>query len=753
MSKISRGGLGPTALCSSVLALVAVGALASAGQAQAQDGHPTAEGSSADELVVTAERNKAAATAPTKGSITETQPESIISSQFIQQVVPATGDYTSVVLIAPSIGGIPSNGGGVGETNKATLRGFQDGQYNITYDGIFYGDTNDPTHHPASFFPASTIGTAVVDRGPGAAGDLGQANYGGALHYFSPDVSSAFGIRQNATFGSYNTRAFVTTIQSGEISQLDHAKILLNFDERLSDGELSYSSGKAFNQLAKIQAPVGSNGTLTLFAAYNYTRFYQSDAGPGETWQQVQLYGKDFALTNDPNDEHYWGYNHQAKRSDFEYIDYKGAFADGVSVENQGYTYFYSNKTISVDDITGLVGGTNTSHPADKLLPQTDIGGYDKGNRYRVFGDIMRVNKNWAWGTLKAGGMVETSSTDRHNLLIDLTQDGAPDLKYSSLTTPVVKNVSNVKTLEDSSWFQYQLFADLELRPMDNLTITPGFKYVHLKRDVNAVMENSGISGLVRGPLVGTDTFEKPLYFLTANYRIQPDWSMYFQYATGFLIPSLSALYVNNISLNQLQPTTTVNYQAGSVYSHGNFSVDADVYKIDVKNLQVADPTGQFYVNQGDGSYYGVEGEAAVALPMDVTLFANGSLNRNRVGGQEVTNAPSWTAATGALYHHGPWGASLTFKQVGRLVAFYNGGTATVTPDGVALAPGQARKIGPYSTTDASISYDFGHFRVKLAGFNLFDNRTITSITGPAAKDLYTFQAGRQIQGTIEAKF
>lgn len=757
MSKTLRGGRRPTALSCSALALAAAGALAAAPHAWAQSapqsGSPTAEGSSASELVVTAERNKAAATAPTKASITETQPESIISSQFIRQVVPETGDYTSVVLIAPSMAGIPSNGGGVGETNKTTLRGFQDGQYNLTYDGVSFGDTNDPTHHPASYFPASTIGAAVVDRGPGAAGDLGQANYGGAIHYFSPDVSDAFGLRQSATYGTFNTRAFVTTVQTGDIAQLGNTKMLFNFDERMSDGELSWSSGKAFNQLFKSETQIGQ-GVLTLFSSYNYTRFYQPDAGPGETWQQKILYGKNFALNNIPTDEHYYLNNYQTKRTDFEYIDYKSPLGNGFNVEDQGYTYFYSNKTYATDDITGLVGvGPNTSHPGDKLLPQTDIGGYWKGNRYRVFGDILRVNKDWSFGTLKAGAMVETESTDRHNLLADFTQD-IPDLKYSSLPPPpIVKNVSNVKTLELSSWFQYQLFADFEWRPMDNLTITPGFKYVNLDRSVNAAMENSGVSDFIRGPLVGSEDYNKPLYFLTANYRIRPDWSTYFQYATGFLIPSLSALYVNTISLNQLQPEETTNYQFGTVYSHKNFTFDADVYKIDVSNLYIPDPTGQFYVNEGTAEYYGVEGETAFATDFGLTLFANGSINRSEASGQEVADAPSFTAATGALYYHGPWAGSLTFKEVGRQVAFYNGGTATVTPDGVALAAGEGRKIAPYSTTDASLSYDFGHFKLKVAAFNLFNYRAITSITGPTTSDLYTFQVGRQIQGTIEAKF
>ena len=54
----------------------------------------------------------------------------------------------------------------LGET-KAVIRGFQDGEYNVTYDSIPFADTNNPTHHSTAFFPSNTIETVVVDRGPG----------------------------------------------------------------------------------------------------------------------------------------------------------------------------------------------------------------------------------------------------------------------------------------------------------------------------------------------------------------------------------------------------------------------------------------------------------------------------------------------------------------------------------------------------------------------------------------------------------
>lgn len=724
------------------------------------------EATSVDALIVTAERNQAAAAAPTKASLDETQPESIVSHRFIEAFTPENGDYTTVLQIAPSIAGISSDGGGIGDTNKTTLRGFQDGQYNLTYDGLAIGDTNDPTHHPADYFPASNIGSAVVDRGPGAAGDLGQSNYGGAIHLFSPTLSDTFNIVQKGTFGTWNTFESVTTLQTGEIAQTGGTRMLLIFDYRGSDSELSATSGLAYNGLLKIQQPLGPKGSVTLFSAVEYTRFFQSDNNLGETWQQVQLYGKNFSLSRNPASGEFWdAYNNEKKRTDFEYVKLNYDFGEGVTIEDQAYTYFYSNKTISVDDNAGLLFGPNTSTLKSKLN-KTDIGGYNKLNRYRVYGNVFRLNKDWRFGTLKVGALAEGSDTDRHNVLYDLTT-GAPDYRSSFATPGLDATTKDVKTLETSSWSQYQLFADFIWRPTDRLTISPGFKYVNFTRTVGGTgnyplvtpypcsIENSVQGTQTRACISGSNTYDKPLYFGTINYKITPDWAVYAQTATGFLIPSLSALYADSLSLNALKPSETTNYQGGMVYAHGRLTADADVYKILVSDLEVPSPNGQFYVNAGNAHYSGVEGEIAYALPFGVTLFANGSINtaKNVTANQTELKAPKWTDAVGVLYTRDRIDASLTWKEVGSQVAYYNGGAAIVTSDGFALAPGQVRQIGSYNTINASMGYDFGHLKVKVAAYNLADHRSITSITGPTAADYYTFQAGREVLLTLEAKF
>jgi iron complex outermembrane receptor protein len=763
-SATKRALLAVSVALSALITAPAVWAAEAAADSAGPKSTTTTEGVEVSEVVVTVERNKAAAAAPSKASLDEVQPESIITRKFIEQATPETGDYTTTVFLAPSMAGVSSNGGGVGETNKITLRGFQDGQFNITYDGIAFGDTNDPTHHTASYWPASTIGAAVIDRGPGQAGDLGQANFGGAIHFFSPELSDKFGASQKATYGSFDTQSYVTTVQSGSIAQLNGAKLLLNFDERTSNGELSESSGVAQNQLLKFSMPIADKYTLTLFGSHNYTRFYQADAGPGETYQQVELFGKNFALNNDPKSEHYYGYNHEKKATDFEYVDFKGEPGLGFTFEDQLYTYFYSNKTIATNDITGYEGPdlNGTSSKANTDVPKnspgqlsTDIGGYDKGNRYRVYGDIIRLNKAFDFGTLKTGAVYETSTTDRHNILYDLT-DGLPDNKYST-TTPLTAPY-NAKTIEYSHWRQYQLFADFEWKPIDNLTITPGIKQVHFTRVVEGPVENSlGDTVTVRGSVNGSNTYDTTLYFGTVNYKIKPFWSVYAQTATGFLVPSLTSLYVpqNDLSLQSLQPERTTNYQLGTVYTRGHITADLDVYTIKVSNLAVADPTGQFYVNAGLARFSGIEGEAAYAFDFGLTPFANFGLNgaKNLTSDTTELNAAKYTAAAGLLFNHGRWAATASYKIVGPQVVAYNGAGTTVTPEGISLAPYQSREIGEYDTIDASLAYDFGHFKLKFAGFNLADKRNLTSLSGITSTSLYQYQVGRQLQVTLQAKF
>jgi iron complex outermembrane receptor protein len=758
-------------------------AAAACGAAYAADAAPDtqgSEGSSANEVIVTAEQGKAAANAPSKASLQEFQPESIISREYIEQATPETGGWVQAASVAPGLSGIPANGGGVGETTKLSMRGFQDGQFNITYDGIAFGDTNGPTHHEASYWPASTIGSVIVDRGPGAAGDLGQANFGGAIHFFSQDPSEKMGGVQKFTYGDFNTFSAVTNLNTGALPQLLGGRLLINLDERTSNGELSYSGGEAFNQLAKFVLPVGDKWTFTLFGSHNYTRFYQADSGPGETWAQVQAYGKDFALTNNPADEHYYGYNHEGKRTDFEYADMKGEVIPSFTFEDQLYSYYYSNRTWAANSVIDPVAGSTapsyftTAPNASSLInvatagtpenAKTDIGGYYKVNQYRVYGDTVRLDKDWSFGTLKIGGNYEWSQTDRLNELYDFTQGYAvgnlgqyPDYKFQASKYPLLPGTTNAKTNENSAYQTWQVFGDFDWRPIDRLTISPGIKYIHSEIEVNAADEN--VAGATKNqPLVASNTYSSPLYFLTTNYRVLPDLAVYGQVATSFLLPGLPNLYYQAANIQSLQPERTTTYQGGVVYNRGNITADADIYRIDATDLQVNCTVDNEAAtcNAGSARYTGVEGEAAYHLDFGLTIYANGALisakqlaNAANPGAgiaanvaETLANAPKWTDAIGAIYRKDSLVGTVTYKQSGAYVPVL----------------GASYTLPGYDSLDGSVGYDFGRVALKLQAFNLLDKRAITGFNGSvlySTKDtgLYTFQSGREVQATISAKF
>ena len=751
------------------------------------------EGAELTTVIVTAESKKAAANAPSKAPLTETQPQSVISSHFIDESTPETGNWSTVVLVAPSVSGITTNGGGIGEYNKSNIRGFADGQFNMTYDGVSFGDTNDPTHHSGSYFPSSTIGAAVVDRGPGVAGDLGQANYGGALHFFSPAVSDHYAFTGKATIGSFHTTDYVGSLQTGYLPQLGGIKAWISVEEHKSNGELSNSGGNAENETIKIVKDFSDSLSLTVFSSHEFTKFNLADGGPGETWQQEQVMGKDFALNTNPKTEWCACWNYEKKQTDFEYVLLKDKLSSSMTFENQAYTYFYSNKTLAASAITDIINpdGTMASNKQDAInytkdvsvlgattaaadgYGANDLSGYHKGNKYRVFGDIVRFNKDWSFGTLRLGGDVETSATTRWNELYDLN-NGLIDYKYTAVTASpkqapgLVTNypATNDKTFEGSDWAQYQVFGDFVWRPTSTLTITPGVKYYDFTRKIKALWDSiDGFSSPYNhGSFEGKSKYTKALKFLTANYRITPDWSTYAQYGESFLTPSLSTLQQPLPSENSSKPSFAVSEQLGTVFSRNAVTADVDVYKVNISNLYVpstvpsadGDPAGSYYINAGNVHYSGVEGQAAYSFDFGLNLFVNGSLNSVKTlnGAAPIFNAPKWTDAFGGSYRHGPWETTLTFKEVGRAYA-YVASSALVTPDGVSLAAGQVRELKSYNVLNLTTAYAFTrNVRLKLSGFNLADHRSIVGISGTgSATDLYSFQAGREVQATLEVKF
>jgi iron complex outermembrane receptor protein len=729
-----------------------------------------AEGS---DIVITA--TKANEIAPVTASLQATQPQSVISRSFIEDSLPATSDFNQIALISPSVSGYGNyNGNGLSES-KAQIRGFQDGEYNVTYDGVPFGDTNDPTHHSNTFFPSNTIETLIVDRGPGNASQLGQATFGGNINLFSRATRDDASIEAKGSYGSYNTYLLRGIAQTGAIDALGGTEAVITAQRIHSDGARTYSPFKSFNIFGKVMIPIGPSARLTLLGTYNENSFNQPDKD-GATLSQIAQFGKNFSLNNDPNSQTYFGYNYTHKKTDFEIAKFEADIAPGSTFENRTYTYSYDNETLSGNDVTLYATASAAALAKANMVTLTQGGaqsvgvpGYTKTNKYRVFGDIAKVKVEIAsFASLTAGAWIEWSNTYRQQRDVNLLT-GAANFAEKTVKDPVtgITTPSNIKFDQKSHGNHTEEFAELELRPLPGLKITPGFKHVDYNRQIDALFNQT-----TRIPQTLSRTYTANLPFLTINYAVNDQLAVYGQYARGFLAPSLSVLYVANPGFSTVAPEKSTNYQAGVVYHGGSLSIDADVYKIDFTNKFATDPTapaseGTVYINQGAVQYKGVEGQITYALPKGFAVFANASRNYAKTDNPgapklQVANAPEWTAAGGILYKHGPIRFSLIDKYVGR--QWFADPTSATTP--VGLTTYNLYRSNGYNSAILSARYTIGPVTVGVEVNNLFDERPVTNI-GPNSKtpladigkatqnnfDQYYYQTGRAFTGDITVKF
>ena len=475
-----------------------------AAPADAAPATPPGQETEVDAVVVTAAKGQASIVAPVASSLSAIEPQAVITRKFIEESAPRVGDYTTTAILAPSLSTVSNpNGPGSTDGSKLVLRGFQDGEYNTTYDGIAWGDTNGPSHHANSFFPSSTIGGIVVDRGPGYAKDLGQANFGGSVNLFSLPFEDHLGGRQTVTRGSFDTWQSVTTLATGPIARLNGANAVVNFMEYSTGGYLTNSSSEGQNQFIKISVPITSRLKLTGLYTHNYDSYYQGDASAGATVAQVEAYGKRFALGTDPTLQTYYKYNSTKKKTDFEYIraDYDVGY--GIKLQDTIYSFSYNNRTLSAnnngaDATLGAAALTAadrvTLNPTGPYPAATKgyttgivagLPGYLKRNQYRVTGNIFELVKDFSFGTFTAGVEYEAANTQRSRFDIDLLTR-LPDYREKAAAYPgptacsvvglptisapgktndgACQEPLNVAYNEYSGWRQYQSFGQFEWR-------------------------------------------------------------------------------------------------------------------------------------------------------------------------------------------------------------------------------------------------------------------------------------------------
>jgi iron complex outermembrane recepter protein len=625
-------------------------------------------------------------------------------------------DFSNITMIAPSMtGGMSANGPGLGES-KNSMRGFKDGEFNITWDGIPFGDTNGPTHHSTAYFPAGIIDSITVERGPGNASNIGQATFGGSLNMFSLTPKNEFAFSPYAAVGSWNTKLMGVRLDSGAIGSAGESRLTVNAQTQSSDGYRTYSNIDGQNLMVKYDSALTSSTLLTVFLNYNQNYYNQPDKDNGLTLDQARTLGKNYVLSNDPKKANYFGYNRTDKDTVFNYIRVQSDLGEGWAIDNKAYYYHYMNKTIAADKGNDPTAGL----AAVKDIAQTSIPnqmpGYFKLNTHWVTGDVVKATKETTAGLLRVGVWVEKAETQRATLDLNLLTM-APNYKESA-TSPVAVG-QNINYLQGSGWLNYQPFAEFEWAASKDLTVTPGIKFMNTRLNIDAP-----VNATARQPQQINKEFTATLPFLTANYKLDANTSTYAQYAKGMLVPDISSYQSLNADASSISPQTSTNYQLGVVHKTNDITLDADVYFIDFNNKIALVPgtdSQPVYYNQGGVIYKGLEGQITYALPSGFSVYANGSINSatSTASNAQISLTPDRTAALGLIYQSHGWTGTLVHKYIGEQYALDNA----------------LYKMNAYAITNLSVGYQdpkpswgLKALSWNFGVYNIFNNQDIIAV-------------------------
>ncbi|MBV9528071.1 TonB-dependent receptor [Sphingomonas sp.] len=449
----------------------------------------------------------------------------------------------------------------------------------------------------------------------------------------------------------------------------------------------------------------------------------------------------------------------------------------GDNVSIIGSALYQSDRGDGVSDVTvgpGLgdlqqkfIPGTGASHrvtEAYSLTVKADLGsfhivsltGYNK-TRYRDNFDFSAVFGGYVNNTFGVSGAPYADDFQPENLTeelrltkkfgdrIDWVVGGflADDTNNLHQTAYAANpTTGQIVGVGDDGYYHYKyheyaVFTDLTFHATDRLSVQVGGRYSSLE---NITGPYSIVEPIFTGntnPVIQKVLdahFHPATYLVTPQYKITKDLMVYARFASGFR-PGGGNLLFPGVPVT-FNPDKTYNYEVGlkgDLIGH-KLSIDASLYYVDWKNIQVFEYTPTYHGYTGNGGRAKSEGvEVALTARPWTGFTASGWVDYDKA---VLTDA----FPTGASAYGGPgdrlpsvpaWSANGTIRQewpIGTEVTAYAGGTITYVGDrqGTFLAAGQTRQNFPaYTQVDLSIGAKWKGWETNIYVNNVTDKRGV----------------------------
>ena len=681
-----------------------------------------AAGNTRDLAPISVQANTVNRLAPSAAPLEAIQPTSVIDERFIRDGLRFNANFDDIIKYAPSVTVTSPEGPGLGKNEGISIRGFQDGQFNITFDGIPFGDASDLHHTTSAYFTNHVLGQAEIDRGPGGGSTIGNATFGGTVALRSRTPSAVSGITPYLTVGSWNTRAAGVTAdeQLGK-----HTRMFGEVSKESSDTWLKGTDDKREHVFLKTVTELGPTTRLTFVTSYNQEH---QNTVQGATRAEMAQYGYRYGLSNNPALQSYKGYNNAAYYSSFNYLGLTTRLGQWDVDNKLYYNSFdhWARKTADASDNDPADNGVTFYNAAGKKVGKAadDVPGKLSDNGFHAFGDVLRLARDLGPGTLLAGAWLERNIDARYQFPLDMTTNQQTGTKYGFL--------DNYRLSDRTDTVQPYLQYDWDLT--DRITVSPGVRYSQVTRSINAPLNKSAPV-----PLYADATYQATLPSLSIHDQLSDQWTLYLQAAKGFLAPPIDVIETNGS--RGLSPEQTTNYQFGTAYASSQLTLGADIYSIDFSNLitetLVATDNGNesTYVNGGGATYRGAEIEGTYALSRTFSLYANASYNEAtyKRSSVQIAATPKVTAALGLLYSsQGGYFGSLMGKFIGQQY-----GTDNTTDDAGNTVFADGNRLAGYVAVDAAAGYrsvdgGFAHkgWSISVDVNNLFNVHKLIGYAG-----------------------
>ena len=743
-----------------------------------------------EQVVVEADDNSSIAVqnATVKSLLDAASARTEISSVYIREFTSPMTDFSDITQAAPGTMSFSVNGIGNGQA-KTWFRGFKDGMYTMTWDGVPFQDSNDPTHHSWAYVPAPAISYIDFDRSPGTASDVGPANFGGSIHMFSPKLSNAMQMRGEASFGSFNSKQFLGQFNSG-LFAANKANFWFEGHHQSSDGYQTYNYQQRTAATAKL--------TYRLTDATNFSLVGTSilvDANTPNndaTRRQLFHHGDNYLMENTQynadgtlNAQWYKYYTYHVP-TNFEVATIDSDLGHGWTVNSKTYTYSYSNHQhyqskqdsdqITTDLPSDVTDGQGLKTITEKLSSNSGI---NKLNQYNRIGEIATFASASRYGVLRFGTWAEWTTTHRYQVGSD------PRTWVDSTALADLKFHERFWTDSLQPYLEYQYVG------IPKLTITAGIKSAYYRMKLQQYADGKTVGNLGGNAFVfHTATYNNWLPSIQANYRLRSNWSAYGQYGRGSVIPPSSVFDATGAQVGTLpKPTIADTVQGGSVFRINRISLDADVYHVHFQNTYSSyyDSTAQmtYYYATAPSNTIGFEGEGNVAVTHALSLVLNGTVGQAKYEAANayttatgsafaatpsywVSNAAHDTESLGATYQAKELNFGFFNKRIGTRYDAAGNYSATVSGVKTSFGSGQNMTYDPFWMSNLFVNYTvrrnslFDGSKIKFSVNNIFDNHdmiAVSSATNPAAplvpyiksaSDQLNLLSGRSVMVTFQ---